>query len=443
MSNPEYRRLERIEVDRLFNVYDHRIDLKLDDRVTLLHGPNGTGKTIILGMIDALLNARLSYFQRIPFSRLAIGFHDGSKIELHKFATDDDTVTLKVYGNGKEEHSDHVRLSIGAEHIAASISFLVPHPIKQDNWIDTRDGELLTSPEVISRYGNRVSQSSIERIRTPIWFQDFLNTANTHLIEAQRLFQYERGHRARLRRRYRPYVPDGLVSTVVEYGHDFRTRLADTMADYGRQSQTLDQSFPQRLITATEEMPVNELVSQLSFLKEMTDELKNIGILEETQAKPIRVEMPKNIDSTQARVMTLYVHDTTAKLAKLDALKDRSRLLLEKMNYNYRHKEIRVDREHGLVAVSDDGQRLELDCLSSGEQHELVLYYDLLFRVPSNTIVLIDEPELSLHVAWQKKFLTDLLEIVKLSNFDTLIATHSPYIIGDRADLMIGLGGSD
>ena len=42
MSNPEFRRLERIEVDRLFNVYDHRIDLKLDDRVTLLHGPNGS-----------------------------------------------------------------------------------------------------------------------------------------------------------------------------------------------------------------------------------------------------------------------------------------------------------------------------------------------------------------------------------------------------------------
>ena len=70
MSKPEFRRLERIEVDRLFDVYDHRIDLKLNDRVTLLHGPNGTGKTVMLRMIDALLNARLSYFQRIPFSRL-------------------------------------------------------------------------------------------------------------------------------------------------------------------------------------------------------------------------------------------------------------------------------------------------------------------------------------------------------------------------------------
>ena len=215
------------------------------------------------------------------------------------------------------------------------------------------------------------------------------------------------------------------------------------MADYGRQSQTLDQSFPRRLITAEETMSVDELAHQISDLEKKTADLKKIGILEETQASPIPVGMLEDIDSTQARVMTLYVHDTTAKLAKLDSLKDRSRLLLEKMNHNFRNKEIRVDREHGLVAVSDDGQRLELDCLSSGEQHELVLYYELLFKVPSNTIVLIDEPELSLHVAWQKKFLPHLLEIIKLSNFDTLIATHSPYIIGDRADLMIGLGGSD
>lgn len=76
----------------------------------------------------------------------------------------------------------------------------------------------------------------------------------------------------------------------------------------------------------------------------------------------------------------------------------------------------------------------------SGEQQELVLHYDLLFRVPSNTIVLIDEPELSLHVAWQKRFLPDLLKIVELSNFDALVATHSPYVVGDRGDLMVGLG---
>ena len=54
--------------------------------------------------------------------------------------------------------------------------------------------------------------------------------------------------------------------------------------------------------------------------------------------------------------------------------------------------------------------------------------------------MLIDEPELSLHVAWQKRFLPDLLKIGELSHFDALIATHSPYIAGERSDLMVPLG---
>ena len=39
---------------------------------------------------------------------------------------------------------------------------------------------------------------------------------------------------------------------------------------------------------------------------------------------------------------------------------------------------------------------LHLVRLSSGEQHELVLAYDLLFKVKEKSLVLIDEPELSL-----------------------------------------------
>ena len=50
MAQSELLRLKRIEVDGLFRVYDHRIDLDLNDRVTLLHGPNGVGKTSILRM---------------------------------------------------------------------------------------------------------------------------------------------------------------------------------------------------------------------------------------------------------------------------------------------------------------------------------------------------------------------------------------------------------
>jgi predicted ATPase len=52
---------------------------------------------------------------------------------------------------------------------------------------------------------------------------------------------------------------------------------------------------------------------------------------------------------------------------------------------------------------------------------------------------LIDEPELSLHLSWQKRFLDDLLEVVRVTGIDVLLATHSPFIVGDRDDLMVAL----
>ena len=63
------------------------------------------------------------------------------------------------------------------------------------------------------------------------------------------------------------------------------------------------------------------------------------------------------------------------------------------------------------------------------------------FRIPDNSLILIDEPELSLHVAWQAQFLKDLETMATLSNFHAILATHSPEIIGDRWDLTITLQG--
>jgi predicted ATP-binding protein involved in virulence len=70
-----------------------------------------------------------------------------------------------------------------------------------------------------------------------------------------------------------------------------------------------------------------------------------------------------------------------------------------------------------------------------------VLLYELLFKTMPNALVLIDEPELSLHVAWQVEFLKDLTRVVKLAAFDVILATHSPQIINDRWDLAVELKG--
>ncbi|MDR2170050.1 MAG: AAA family ATPase [Planctomycetaceae bacterium] len=96
----------------------------------------------------------------------------------------------------------------------------------------------------------------------------------------------------------------------------------------------------------------------------------------------------------------------------------------------------------GLKFIADNGDLLELSDLSSGEQHEIVLLFDLLFQAASDTLVLIDEPEISLHIVWQKAFLADMLRIIKLRKISVLVATHSPQIVNDNWENIIDLGGN-
>ena len=444
MPQSELLRLEHVVVDGLFDIYDHNIHLNLEDRVTLLHGPNGVGKTVVLKMIDAVLRENFYYFVDIPFERFVLTFNDGTVISLtapdvHSGSTGRYSLTLTHQGVTRSADINFHLYK--AASLAAQIDYLRPHDFLSHTWIDIRDGEELSASEVVGRFSGSTSPHDYREEEEISWFSSFLYNAKTHLIEAQRLVQINSETRPRYQYPPFPSVPS-MVSTVVENSKDFQKRLGDTMAHYGRQSQTLDQSFPQRLISASDELSVAALQEQMSNLDAKTAGLKAVGILDETPMHPFPVASLEQIDPSNVRVMTLYVRDTARKLQALDDLATRTRLLLDNVNKKYRNKKIRLDRDEGFVVESDKGKLLKLECLSSGEQHELVLHYDLLFRVRSNTIVLIDEPELSLHVAWQKQFLTDLLEIVQISDFDALVATHSPFVIGERKDLMVGLGGT-
>ena len=142
MDSPQLLRLQRIEVDGLFGIYDHRIDLNLADRVTLLHGSNGVGKTTVLRMVDGLLRQKLTYFRRIPFTRLLLGFQGNSVLELTaepNASTKRGTGELKLtIPEGRPRSS---RINLGpteAESIAAKTDYLQPYSSVPAAWIDLR-----------------------------------------------------------------------------------------------------------------------------------------------------------------------------------------------------------------------------------------------------------------------------------------------------------------
>ncbi len=77
-------RIKQISVSGLFGIFNHVIPLNMDERITIIHGPNGFGKTAMLRMLNGLFNSRYSVFRNIPFNNFRVDFDNDSSIEIIK-----------------------------------------------------------------------------------------------------------------------------------------------------------------------------------------------------------------------------------------------------------------------------------------------------------------------------------------------------------------------
>lgn len=94
------------------------------------------------------------------------------------------------------------------------------------------------------------------------------------------------------------------------------------------------------------------------------------------------------------------------------------------------NKRMELSEQFGIRFVANDEleSKLSLDNLSSGEKHMIIQTFELLFNAQGETLVLIDEPELSFHMMWQMNYLKNLEEIIRERGFQCIVATHSPQI---------------
>ncbi|WP_197474669.1 AAA family ATPase [Deinococcus puniceus] len=77
---------------------------------------------------------------------------------------------------------------------------------------------------------------------------------------------------------------------------------------------------------------------------------------------------------------------------------------------------------------SQSNKRIYLDRLSSGEKHVLFILINI--ANAGNGLVIIDEPELSMHVSWQNKLLDAMTSINPEAQI--VMATHSPEIVSSN-----------
>jgi len=244
-----------------------------------------------------------------------------------------------------------------------------------------------------------------------------LNISNVYLIKEQRL----------LRKIFNPNKEENtFVNTIELYADELKKLIEETQLEAYKITQKLDSTFPKRLIETTTTIDEATFKERFTILKEKQSKLQQFGIA-------ISQQEVTNYNPENAKVLSVYLNDSEEKLNIYNDLLKKIELFVNIINQReFAFKSIQISKNKGFSFYQNKTQQpLSLTDLSSGEQQEVVLLYELLFKTAPNSLILIDEPEISLHVIWQKAFIDDLKRIADLKKISFLVSTHSPQIINN------------
>ncbi len=444
-TDNKHSMLESIKIKKLFGLFDYHITLDTTENITILTGPNGYGKTTILNIIYHFFNQQFFYFQKLNFESISFEFSENKRMELTKrkkknkedknakfppFLSDHEIETVDInillFDNGKEIDKFTYDNDLRRQIERKLKRFLPIRQLTDDLWYDERTEEPITFDKILNenkeqlpdnffsflkKQGDKKSNSII----------DLLNISNIYLIKEQRL----------LRKIFNPNKEENtFVNTIELYAKGLRKLIEEKQLEAYKITQKLDSTFPKRLIETTTTIDEATFKERFTILKEKQNKLQQFGIA-------ISQQEVTNYNPENAKVLSVYLNDSEEKLNVYDDLLEKIELFVNIINQReFAFKSIQISNNKGFSFYQNKTQQpLSLTDLSSGEQQEVVLLYELLFKTAPNSLILIDEPEISLHVIWQKAFIDDLKKIAKLKKISFLVSTHSPQIINNYWEL--------
>lgn len=439
--NTNHYTLISAEATGVLAEYDHHIVIPRDDDFLIIYGPNGVGKTKFLEIIHALSRLDGATLARLPFDTATLQYSDGTLIRVAELALPmvdiggrflHRPLRFTLTKHGEELDSWDYTGNDFEEWLGENTMW---RPVDQNGiWEHRTDGDQIHITELEDRYPQRLKG----RKALPDTFRSFRNAVSSYLIETQRL-RIDSPRPLRPAVAVRPGQRRKPVSKIAEHAAKMRKLVNDAQTEHSTITQQLDRDFPNRVLAGTDEPADADAVRKR--YEDQNAFRSRIGQVASVDLNDALSLPDRPLKDWEIRLLTLYVDDAERKLAPFDKLLQKIELLEEIVNSRLLRKKLQVTAKDGLSVRHElDDRRIALNALSSGEQHEIILMFDLLFNVEEGALVLIDEPEISLHVVWQLAFIPDVQKIAELAGFRFIVATHSPQIINDEWDRAVPLG---
>lgn len=429
-------RIRGATVDDLFGYARHELDFELDEP-TIITAPNGAGKTHILMLLRAALAPDIESLLSLPFGRLLISFEDDKVLVVNREVANapglEASVSFHLEVAGK---TLGIPLEI-TESDLDSFESRVPSHVKQvsrDVWVDIRTGRQMNRSRLEKRFfasGGALS----EKLAASPEIADFLKNVSVELIDTRRLDIGDGESRVD------PDYSSGLFhdhrqthSKIETYVDRLRREVNEARRDSIRATQSADLSFARRALdTANDQVKEEDLHTRYNDTVQKYEALAEnaLAIGEEPP------DFPEKTTPTVRRILNVFLNDWDKRLEPLIPLNNKIQTLREILDSKLgaSGKTTRMSPRGRLEFAFLGGNRVKVNSLSSGEQHLVALFTSLLFSAEEGSVVLIDEPEISLHAVWKHSFVDDITRIAKIRAQQVILASHSSAIINGRWDL--------
>lgn len=434
-------KLNKFKVEKLHGLFDYELEFK--DNTLILIGENGSCKTTLMKVLFYFLTQQWTKLAIYDFSSVAVTV-DNETISLNKTDIDVDRgseypylrrMPSRIYHEimlMRDTGVDVDRLEMIGDRYGIPVSYLMnavlpnekaknkKHFLKVKEWLLKRmqDVYFIYLPtyrrieqELKVVLNGRLDEddiSSYKRIQHQSNFPNFMEMIEFGMSD----------------------VETAIVETLDSLKDFFRSNLTSLTLDYfGEIVEQEYQNVNLSLLGDVDEETIKHILNRVDETI-LSDENKNHL---STTIMSIKYKDAKELKDHD-KVVCHYFIKLLESHRKLEDKENKIRDFVDVCSRYLQNKQIiynNADFSFHIKTLGDN-RDIKLSQLSSGEKQVVSLFSTLYLNERMQYFVIIDEPELSLSVKWQKQFLVD----VRKGEFcnGVFAITHSPFIFANELD---------
>ena len=441
-----------IKVKKLFGLYTYELPYKdLFSDAVILYGDNGVGKSTLLRLVFHLLSSandrghRRALYETI-FDELILTLYSGYVLSAYRDVKTEELV-LEIKKDSeqlacwkyKPKGRDRVEEIVDAAGdrfllINGKLQPISKDPSKKDTFGEEGYLKLLRecSPKsFILNAERRLSGDTIPDADDEIEYRRFLR-------------HEDRKELASLVERSREIA---LTQALARASHWVSSKVFEganigAISVHGVYVDILNRLIAKDNNKVTNKSESIDLARRISEVSSKTSDYSKYKLAQILDLGAFTDALQNTDVGTLDLVITLIEPYIESLESRLNAVKDLYEILhkfISIANSLLRDKSINFTPAYGFIIRNKLKEELKPSQLSSGEQQLLLLFCYILVARDSPSIFMIDEPEISLNIKWQRELIQSLLEITAGAQVQFIFASHSMELLSQHASRVVQL----